>query len=175
MQNIPFQVAVQYKKVPKCRLGYLAYKSVPHDPLELEAAQQCFQDLIQKLHTAITVLHEFHWEHLDIILSMIILNTNPRTGKKGGGGGWERGYHYSENSMRALSQCKIQWNLKFHISQLWSRFFKNTVRLYACSIMICRRLETAQRPIQYLRPSFVPRPHPAFHRLQYGKAGEGLV
>ena len=89
LQNIPFQVVVQYKKVPKCGLGYLAYKSVPHDPLELEAAQQCFQDLIQKLHTAITVLHKFHWEHLDIILSMIILNTNPRTGKKGEGAGNE--------------------------------------------------------------------------------------
>ena len=98
----------------------------------------------------------------------------PKNRKKRGGG-WERGYHYSENSMRALLQCKIQWNLKFHISQLWSRFFKDTVRLYACSIMICRRLETAQRPIQYLRPSLVPRPRPAFHHLQYGKAGEGLV
>ena len=26
-----------------------------------------------------------------------------------------------------------------------------------------------------VNPSLIPRPHPAFNRLQYGKVGEGLV
>jgi len=60
-----------------CRsVRYVKYKALPHDPLNVTEAYKCLRNLLQELHKAIEMYHEYGFAHQDIRLENVCFDAN---------------------------------------------------------------------------------------------------
>ena len=79
------------------------------------------------------------------------------------------------NSCRLFGMVRRYQHLHFSLWTLITRFVKGFVFMFPNFGVLSVLHKPFARPSVYHHASLIPRSHPAFRRLQYGKAGEGLV